>query len=130
MEQITWRDTILATIIPATDRPSQTTFVTPPEKGLQLGFIVYPPGGVIRRHLHRALDRRVVGSSEALIVRQGRCVIEIFSDEMDLVATRDLAVGDVVLLTAGGHGLRMLEDTVLLELKLGPYVGLAEKDYF
>jgi hypothetical protein len=30
----------------------------------------------------------------------------------------------------GGHGFRMLEDTVLLEVKQGPYGGQAEKSRF
>jgi hypothetical protein len=39
-------------------------------------------------------------------------------------------VGDVVVLLDGGHGFRMLEDTVLLEIKQGPYSGLGEKEQF
>jgi hypothetical protein len=30
----------------------------------------------------------------------------------------------------GGHGFRVLEDTVLLEIKQGPYPGGAEKERF
>jgi hypothetical protein len=30
----------------------------------------------------------------------------------------------------GGHGFRMLEDTVLLEIKQGPYSGIQEKVRF
>ena len=47
-----------------------------------------------------------------------------------LIATRELATGDVMLMVGGGHGFRMLEDTVLLEVKQGPYTGVAEKERF
>jgi len=32
-------------------------------------------------------------------------------------------------LVGGGHGFRMQEDTVLLEIKQGPYLGLGEKEF-
>ena len=35
-----------------------------------------------------------------------------------------------MLMVGGGHGFRMLEDTVFLEVKQGPYTGLDEKERF
>jgi hypothetical protein len=47
-----------------------------------------------------------------------------------LVATRELGPGDAVLTLAGGHGFRMTEDTVLLELKQGPFLAGRDKERF
>jgi hypothetical protein len=33
-------------------------------------------------------------------------------------------------MVGGGHGFHMLEDTVLLEVKQGPYTGIDEKEHF
>jgi hypothetical protein len=110
--------------------PSETTFFTPPEFKQQVGFVVYPQGGVIARHVHRPLERHLVGTSEVIVVRSGRCELDIFDDDRTLVATRELAAGDVMLMVGGGHGFRMLEDTVLLEVKQGPYTGIEEKERF
>ena len=52
------------------------------------------------------------------------------SSGVALVATRELLPGDIMLMVGGGHGFRMLEDTVLLEVKQGPYTGLDEKERF
>jgi hypothetical protein len=71
-----------------------------------------------------------VGTSEVLIVRKGRCEVDFFDDARSLVATRELGVGDVMLLLSGGHGFRVLEDTVFCEVKQGPYTGLVEKERF
>lgn len=92
--------------------------------------MVYPRGGEVPRHLHRQLQRQLVGTSEVLVVRRGRCLADIYDEDRRLVATRELQTGDVLLLVAGGHGLRMLEDTVFLEVKQGPYTGLDEKERF
>lgn len=120
----------LAYIIRAAFFPSSTTFLTPPEFKQQVGFVVYPRDGEIPRHVHRKIDRRLTGTSEVLIVRTGRCDIDIYNDERDLVATRELMPGDIMLMVGGGHGFRMSEDTVFLEVKQGPYTGLDEKERF
>lgn len=120
----------LAYIIRAELSPRTTTFLTPAEFKQQVGFVVYPAGGEIQRHVHRPLERNLVGTSEVIIVRRGRCEIDIYNDERSLVASRELREGDVMLMVGGGHGFHMLEDTVLLEVKQGPYTGIDEKEHF
>ena len=65
-----------------------------------------------------------------LIIKKGRCQIDIYNNERELVVTRELAEGDIMLMVSGGHGFRLLEDTILLEVKQGPYTGLEEKERF
>ena len=130
IENITWQGVPLAYIIRGKLNLTQTTFLTPPEFKQQVGFIVYPAGGEIQRHVHRPLERHLVGTSEVLIVRRGRCEIDVYNDERQLVAVRELGQGDIMLMVAGGHGFRMLENTVFLEVKQGPYTGLEEKERF
>ena len=130
VEPITWKGRPLAYVVRAALAPDTTTFTTPENLNLQIGFVVYPAGGTIPPHIHLPLERRIVGTSEVLIVRKGRCFVDFFSDEREPVATRELGPGDIMLLVSGGHGFRMLEDTVLLEVKQGPYTGLVEKERF
>ena len=130
IEHICWNGQPLAYIIHGDLLPEKTTFLTPPEFKQQVGFIVYPKGGEIVRHVHRNLERHLTGTSEVLIIRQGRCEIDVYNDERVLVATRELRTGDIMLMVGGGHGFRMLEDTVFLEIKQGPYSGVDEKERF
>jgi quercetin dioxygenase-like cupin family protein len=130
IEHITWNDQPLAYIIRAAFQPDRTTFLTESEFKQQVGYVVYPAGGEVQRHTHRPLERHLVGTSEVLLVKSGRCVMDVYSEDHELVATRELATGDVMLMIGGGHGFRMLEDTVLLEVKQGPYTGLDEKEHF
>jgi len=130
VERIHWGETCLAYIIRADFSPAQTTFLTPPEYKQQVGFIVYPAGGVIQSHTHRPLERHIVGTSEVIIVKQGHCLLYVYNDDHELIALRELSPGDLVLMIAGGHGFRMLENTTLLEIKQGPYTGVDEKERF
>lgn len=120
----------LAFLVRANAEPTQTTFVTPDEANFQVGFVVYPQGGEVARHVHLPLEREIVGTSEVIFVRRGKCEVDIYSDAKELVATRELSTGDVILFLRGGQGFRMLEDTVLWEIKQGPYTGLGEKERF
>ncbi len=129
-EEIRWLDRPLAYIIRSEFTPGATTFLTPLDFTQQLGFVVYPEGGEIKPHLHRSMERTVRGTSEVLVVKKGRCQVDIYNNLKEPVATRELREGDILLLVDGGHGFRMLEDTIFVEIKQGPYTGLEEKERF
>jgi hypothetical protein len=120
----------LAYLVRAGWKPQKTEFVTPNTLGQQLGMIVYPKGGVIQPHLHLPVVREVHGTLETIFVRSGRCELDLYDETKAFIGTRTLETGDVVLLTGGGHGFRMLEDTVLCEVKQGPYVDVKDKERF
>jgi len=130
VEQITCNGTPLAYIVRAEIDPRETTFVTPGDFKQQVGFIVYGAGTEIPRHVHRPVERRLNETSEVLVVRRGRCEVDIYNNARELIAVRTLHAGDILILVGGGHGFRMLEDTVLVEVKQGPYTGLEERERF
>jgi quercetin dioxygenase-like cupin family protein len=130
IESVEHNGTLLAIIVRAELKPLRTMFLTTNDLPQQLGLVVYPQGGEVARHYHRPIERQIVGTSEVILVRSGRCLLDLYDRDLELAQTRELGAGDVVLLVAGGHGFRMLEDTVLLEVKQGPYLGLDEKERF
>ena len=121
---------VLAYFIQASVLPDETRFLTPSDCNLQVGQVVYPAGGEIARHMHLPLERHIVGTTEVLMVQRGRCVVDVYGEDRRIVATRELSVGDILIAVGGGHCFRVLEDTVLLEIKQGPYPGGAEKERF
>ena len=120
----------LCYIIRAELAPDRTTFVTPPHFKQQVGFVVYPAEGEVQRHMHLPLKRHLVGTSEVLMVRKGRCIVDVYNDTREIVSSHEVQTGDLVLMVGGGHGFRMLEDTLLLEVKQGPYLECEEKERF
>ena len=84
------------------------------------------PGSVVPVHRHR-------GTSETMIVLRGRVVEEYYSDEGEVVASFELAVGGpccALNIPAGQwHTLRALESgTVILEMKDGAYEPIGAGD--
>jgi hypothetical protein len=130
MEIIQWNGQPLTYIIRAELEPEKTTFLTPHEFKQQVGFVVYPAGGEVARHIHLDIERNLIGTSEVLLLRKGHCLMDVFNNDHQLVATRELKAGDIMLMVGGGHGFRMLEDTVFLEIKQGPYLDVEEKEHF
>ena len=85
---------------------------------------------LVRRHYHLPRERTIVGTPEVLVVRSGRCRLDVYDDELQPVESLELGEGDIMVMVGGGHGFEMLEDTVLIEIKQGPYLGADEKEYF
>lgn len=120
----------LAVVIRAGTLPDRTTFVTPDHFTQQAGFIVYPRDGVIAAHDHKPIERHLTGTAETLLVLKGCLQTRLYNAARELTHTLTLGAGDILMLVSGGHGFTMLEDTVLFELKQGPYTGLVEKERF
>ncbi len=129
-ECIAWRGESLCYIVRRELAPQQTMFLTPPEFALQVGYVVHRATEEIPRHAHRPTTRTLTTTSEVLFVQRGRCELDVYTDGREYVTTRELREGDLVIIVGGGHGFRMVEDTVLLEVKQGPYAGAADKDRF
>jgi hypothetical protein len=130
IESICQGQTPIAYVVRADATDATTSFFTGDDATFQAGFVVYPAGGSVVPHVHLPIVRTIMGTSELLLVRKGRCIVDIYGDDQSLVASRELETGDLVISVGGGHGFRMLEDTVLFEVKQGPYGGAAEKERF
>ena len=130
VEYIKVEEELLCIIVKAPTYLDRTTFVTPENLNLQVGFVVYKAGEEVPRHYHNEIERPVSSTSEVINVRVGSCNVQIYDDSQNLVADRRLDVGDIIIFVGGGHGFRMNKDTVLSEVKQGPYIGIDEKTNF
>lgn len=129
VETIEAGSAILAYVI-RSGLPDATTFYTPSQAPLQVGHVVHPAGHRIARHEHKPVRRELDATAEILLVQKGECDVTFYDDSRHEIARRSLARGDIVILLRGGHGFEMKGDTVLLEVKQGPYAGVSEKEFF
>jgi cupin fold WbuC family metalloprotein len=107
--------------------PEQTTFYSHPEDSQQVGHIVYKQGARIPRHIHKVIKREVERTTEVLIIQSGTCKCHFHDDKGVVVVTVELRTGDVLCILDGAHSFEFLQDTVMLEVKQGPYIGKDEK---
>ena len=109
-------------------KPEKTQFLTPDKYNQQIGFIVYLKDEKIKNHTHDfSIRNNLNGTSEVLIVRKGSCNILIYDKNQYLIASQKLELNDIIFLIQGSHAINFLEDSILLEIKQGPYLGIQEK---
>ena len=105
-------------------------FFTGPESSQQLGYMKRPKGYEVVPHKHNRVVRTVQMTQEVLLIKSGSCRLDLYGDEDQLDISIVLNEGDVVLLAEGGHGLVMLEETEIIEVKQGPFSGEMDKIRF
>lgn len=116
-----FRDAVLCVIIRSHPKPESTRFYTDPSLPLQVGHVVYHKGTALPRHYHKSVQREIFGTGEVVVVQKGRASLDLYGNGETVVRTCELEAGDIAVLVSGGHGFRFSEDTVLLEVKQGPY---------
>lgn len=124
-------DNIYAIIIPKNFEKDGPEFFTPSDFSQQLGYMKYPKGHIIDPHIHKLAIREVRYTQETIIVKSGRIRVDIYSQDKNYMLSEELSAGDVILLAAGGHGFKFLEESELIEIKQGPYISFeVDKERF
>jgi len=127
MIKIEHNNQVYAIIIPAEFEKDGIEFFTPNDYSQQLAYMKRPRGYKIQPHTHKSIQREVTNTLETLLIKKGRLRVDIYSDKQKYLSSYELKTGDVILLISGGHGFEMLEDTEIIEVKQGPYIGDQDK---
>lgn len=106
------------------------SFFTPGEFSQQLGMLVHPQGKIVQRHRHKLVKREIFRTQEVLVLLEGKVRVEICTDDGEKIKTFNLRPGDAVLLARGGHRIKVLKASKMIEVKQGPYAGSDDKEFF
>jgi hypothetical protein len=120
----------IAIIITAEFQKDGIHFFTPSEYSQQLAFMKRPGGYIVSPHTHNLVPREVINTLETLFIRKGKVRVDFYSEEKEFIESYELKTGDVILLVSGGHGFEMLEETEMIEVKQGPFLGDQDKVRF
>lgn len=130
VEKIEFKNTTLAIIIRANYQKDGISFFTPNDFSQQLGYMNRKKGYLIEPHIHKLVERKVVLTQEVLYIKSGKVLVKFYDEDQSYIESRIVSTGDVILLANGGHGFEMLEDSEMIEIKQGPYVGEEDKVRF
>ena len=130
IEEVIRQGVLYALIVRRDFRKPGVHFFTPGDFSQQLGHMSHPAGLKIEPHLHREVFRGVRRTQEVLVIRKGRLRVDFYTDARELVDSRVLEAGDVILLVQGGHGFEVIEACDMIEIKQGPYLGDEDKIRF
>ncbi|MCK5013149.1 MAG: hypothetical protein KAS66_04975 [Candidatus Omnitrophica bacterium] len=121
-ENIIYDNEIVATVIYAEEIEPGVHFYGKDKSTLQIGKQLRMKGEAIKPHKHLPVKvQREEILQEVLYIEKGKMKITFYTDEWEEIDSRVLNDGDMILLIKGGHGFEMLEETVMIEVKQGPY---------
>ena len=121
-ENIVYNDKVMATVIYAEKIEPGVHFYSEDNNSLQVGKQLRVKGEKIKPHRHLPVKvQREETLQEVLYVEKGKVKVAFYDDQGEKFEDRILSQGDMILLVKGGHGFEMLEETVMIEIKQGPY---------
>lgn len=129
-EKVAHNDEILAFILRHNFQENGIHFFTPDEYSQQLAYMKHPKDHAIIPHIHNHIERKVSLTQEVLYIKSGRIRVDFYTEEKEYLNSTILESGDTILLVSGGHGFYMLEETEMIEVKQGPFMGNQDKTRF
>lgn len=124
MEEIKSDDgKIIAIVVKGNFEKDGVNFVSKEDFPLQLGISSYKKDNRIKPHFHIEKEIKVNKIQEVVHIESGRTIVSLHDSNGEKFKSIELSTGDTIFFVDGGHGLKMLEDTKILEVKQGPYFG-------
>lgn len=130
IEKIQLNNLLLAIIIRSDFKKEGIEFFTNDNDSQQLGYMNRPKDYVIAPHRHNIVPREVHLTQEVLFIKSGKVRVDFYDNNQNYIQSEIVSQGDVILLSDGGHGFRMLEPSEMIEVKQGPYCGEIDKVRF
>ena len=130
LEHVYEEDKLLAIILRTNFKKSGIDFFTPLDFSQQLGYMNRPKGYKIQPHLHNKVERTIQYTQEVLFIKNGLVRVDFYKSDKSYFKSKLLETGDVILLSFGGHGFEMLEESEIIEVKQGPFAGNIDKSRF
>ena len=121
---------LLGIIIRAEYKSDNIVFFTDDNSSQQLGYMQRPKDYNILPHRHNLVQREVHLTQEVLYIKSGLVRVDFYNNDQHYLESRILRKGDVILLSEGGHGFKMMEQSEIIEVKQGPYCGERDKVRF
>lgn len=72
-------------------------------------------------HLNRKIT--IMNLQELVYIKSGETLVNLYDSNGELFQSVNLSTGDLIFLVSGGHGFEMFQDTKIIEVKQGPYLG-------
>jgi len=130
IENITDKNKIIAVILYNNYEEEGIKYFSPPEYPLQMGYMKRPKGYEIQPHIHKPVLRKTSITQEVLVIKKGKIRVDFYSDGKERIQSRELSAGDTVLFAGAGHGLEIIEEAIIIEVKNGPFVEGLDKERF
>lgn len=120
MDRIFLKDKLVA--VRVRTFPGGTNPVSSPDGALQLMTMKRPKGHIAKAHRHIPKKRTTKTLQECLIVIKGKIRYDLFDEKGKCFKKVMVKAGETMLIIGCGHAVHFLEDSLVYELKNGPFI--------
>lgn len=117
---------LIALIIRRNFKSKGIKFFTSNKSFQQLGYMNRPQNYFIKPHKHIENVKKINKTQEVLFIKSGKLRIDLYSTKK-YYKSFILNKGDIIFLSSGGHGFKMLKPSEIIEVKQGPYSKFNDK---
>ena len=97
-----------------------------PDSLLQVAIIPIESGSSVASHRHLSIERNTVGTQEVWVIIRGGITVRVFDLDDLPIDDFKLSEKDILVTLDGGHAILSSDsNTILYEIKNGPYLGEA-----
>ena len=101
------------------------SFFTDTKASQQVGYMKHKKNHIILPHKHNKRKKNAIAkidtTTEVLIILKGILRVDFYSQNEKYLFSKKLYANDLIMLSSGGHGFKVLKDVEMIEVKQGPY---------
>jgi len=109
-------------------------FFTDKNASQQVGFMKHKKNYIIFPHKHnkrkKNANAKIDSTTEVLIILKGILRVDFYDENEKYLFSKKLYSNDLIMLSSGGHGFKILKDVEMIEVKQGPYFVSKDKVKF
>jgi len=105
-------------------------FFTSSDSFFQVAAIKNLAGHEVERHFHPPIERLIKQTTECLLIKKGSILMSFYNVNLDHIGEFELMKGDIIIIFCGGHSIKYLEDSEIVEIRQGPYSKVLDKIKF
>lgn len=120
MERITYDKDLIAIRIKKLKRGINS--FTDPKQPLQILTHRRSSGEYTKAHIHSPRKRTAEKLQECLVVIKGKIKIDFYTPSKKYFKSIYLSSGQIIIFISGGHGVHILKDSEIIEIKNGPFI--------
>ena len=105
-------------------------FFTSKEATQQFGYMKHKKNYLIMPHQHNKRLTKILITTEVIVLLKGILRVDFYNEKKIYLFSKKIYDGDLIMLTNGGHGFKVLKDVEMIEVKQGPYSLSSDKVKF
>jgi len=96
-------------------------FFTDKNATQQFGYMMHKKNYYIKPHRHNKRQSRILLTTEVIIILNGILRVDFYDHKEKYLKSKNLYKNDIIMLSDGGHGFKVIKDVKMIEVKQGPY---------